>query len=216
MGLDLSPWPTQGPYNTLGTEETSGYVVYRTSNFCHQRSAFSGFIDGLISQVKERLFSDYSPSTKDKQEIAEYILHLGIWPENSRVIVVDPAEFDPASLDSILAHFETWKISQEKPDGSAIHWKCIIYDEISKQAFQSSPSQKLGEESELGENGFLKVDDLNATTPASGYDDDNYDAFMGGERSDRTTFKLDTHKKEMEALSDSEDDEYDGFLGGSF
>lgn len=67
---------------------------------------------------------------------------------------------------------------------------------------------------EYGENKIHKCHYVKPITAFSDSDDDGYDAFMGGERSDRKGIELIPRKNGIMPLSDSEDDEYDGFLGG--
>lgn len=215
MGVNLSACPTKCPPNTLENDEKSGYIVYCTSYFSQPRTAFSWFTNAFISLVTDLLPFEGTSTTNNKLESAGFVPHPRMSSQDCPVIFADPAEFDQASMDSIHAHFETWKSSQENLDRSATHWRCIIYDEASRHAFLSSPSLRRGEDIELGEKGIPESHYVKAITPTSDHDDDNYDAFMGGERSDRTGVDLDSHKRGMGVMSDSEDDEYDGFLGGS-
>ncbi|KAJ5082050.1 hypothetical protein N7532_011093 [Penicillium argentinense] len=215
MGVNLLACPAKCPPNTLEIDERSGYIVYRTSYFAQPGTAFSRFIDAIISLVTDLLPFEDASTTNNKLESAGFVPQLWMWSQDCRVIFADPVEFDQASMDSIHAHFGAWKTSQEKLDWPATHWRCIIYDEVSRHAFLSSPPLRRGEDIELGEKGIPKAHYVKAITPTSDHDDDNYDAFMGGERSNRMGVDLDAHKTGMGVLSDSEDDEYDGFLGGS-
>lgn len=214
MSGNWQPRPTQRLHAVPESEATWGYVIYRTTCTPWLSTLFSCIISLLSSGIKNQFFSEYALAQKDKPECAESTLCLGTWAEPCRVIIADPAQFNQASIDSIDAHFESWMASQAKPDHSSIYWRCLIYDEKSRQAYLSAPLQDRMGGIECGENKIHKCHYVKPITAFSDSDDDEYDAFMGGERSDRKGIELIPRKNGIMPLSDSEDDEYDGFLGG--
>lgn len=141
MGVNWEPWPTQCLHAALESKPTWGYVIYRTTCNPQLYALFSRIISLISSGVKNQFFSQYCSAQEDKLGRAESTLYLGAWDEHCRVIIADPAQFDQASIDSIHTHFESWMASQEKSDHCPVHWRCLIYDEKSQQAYLSAPLQ---------------------------------------------------------------------------
>lgn len=212
MSVNWLPWPTQRLHAALESEATWGYMIYRTTYTSQSDTAFPRFIDLLNTCIKDQLFSEYALAQKNKSERAEPTPYLEIWARHRPIIMTDPAQFDEASIDSIRAHFESWVVLQEKRDHPTMYRTCILYDEESQQAFLDASLQEENNESRKKE--IHPIHYVKLITALSESDDDEYDGFMGGERSDRNGIDPIPHRKEIAALSESDDDDYDGFLGG--